>query len=210
MNRAAVILAFALVSVSALGIALFVPLSGKTGSKTLDNLMTAYNGESNARAKYLAYADKADREGYGKVASLFRAAAMSEEIHLNNHAVVIQAMGGTPRASIELPKIGTTRENLSDAKNGESYERQTMYPQFIAQAEKEKNANAVRTFTYSSNAEAQHAKLYGQALDNLKEWKTGKSEFSVCSVCGYTVESKPSFAVCPVCATPSKLYKSVT
>ncbi|MGC8491833.1 MAG: rubrerythrin family protein, partial [Syntrophobacteraceae bacterium] len=140
----------------------------------------------------------------------FRAAAISEEIHLNNHAAVIQAMGGTPRASIELPKIGTTRKNLTDAQKGESYERQTMYPQFIVQAEKEKNANAVRTFTYAQNAEAQHAKLYGQALDNMKEWKTGKAEFSVCPTCGYTVESKPAFALCPVCATPGRLYKSVT
>ncbi|MGC8494772.1 MAG: ferritin family protein, partial [Syntrophobacteraceae bacterium] len=73
MNRVAGILAFALVSVAALGIALFVPLSSKTESKTLDNLMTAYNGESNARARYLAYAKEADQEGYGKVASLFRA-----------------------------------------------------------------------------------------------------------------------------------------
>ena len=178
-------------------------------SKTLDNLMTAYNGESNAHAKYLAYAKKADQEGYGKVASLFRAAATAEEIHLKNHARVIETMGGTPKADIKLPEIKSTKENLEDAVKGENYERTTMYVEFIAQAEKEKNADAVLTFTYAKDAEAEHAKLYQEALNNLDQWKAPKTDFYVCPTCGYTVEGKPSFTSCPVCATPTSLYKVV-
>jgi len=179
-------------------------------NKTLEDLMTAYNGESNAHAKYLSYAKKADEEGYGKVASLFRAAAEAEEIHLKNHAEVIKGMGGTPQADIKLPELKSTKENLEDALKGETYERLTMYPEFIAQAKKDNNKAAVRTFTYAKFAEAEHAKLYKQALDNLESWKGAKADFYVCPTCGYTVEGKPSFEACPVCATPANDYMLVT
>jgi rubrerythrin len=183
--------------------------SGAAQNKTLDNLMAAYNGESNAHAKYLAYAEKADTEGYGKVASLFRAAASAEKIHLTNHARVIESMGGTPKADIKLPAVKSTKENLEDAVKGESYERSTMYPEFITQAEKENNADAVRTFTYAKAAEAEHAKLYQTALADLANWKVPKTNFYVCPTCGFTVEGKPSFAACPVCGTPAALYQVV-
>jgi rubrerythrin len=194
-----------------LSVALIIPVcssAAETGNKTLDNLIAAYNGESNAHAKYLAYAEKADQEGYGKVASLFRAAASAEEIHLTNHAQVIKAMGGTPKADIKLPEIKSTRENVEDGIKGESYEKTTMYPEFIAQAEREDNKDAVRTFSYAMDAEGEHAKLYKSALADLEQWKT-KADFYVCPTCGYTVEGKPGFASCPVCATPGKLYQAV-
>src|SRR5271157_4058600 len=79
---------------------------------TLDNLQAAYNGESNANARYLIFARKADEEGYGKVASLFRAAAKAEEIHANNHAAVIEKMGGVPVLNLEPTDVKSTRENL--------------------------------------------------------------------------------------------------
>jgi rubrerythrin len=191
-------------------LAMIIPApSGAAQNKTLDNLMAAYNGESNAHAKYLAYAEKADAEGYGKVASLFRAAASAEKIHLTNHARVIEGMGGTPKADIKLPAVKSTKENLEDAVKGESYERSTMYPEFITQAEKENNTDAILTFTYAKAAEAEHAKLYQMALADLAKWKAPKTNFYVCPICGYTVEGKPSFAACPVCATPATLYQAV-
>jgi rubrerythrin len=199
-----------LVSSVVLAVALMIPVhSGAAESKTLANLMTAYNGESNAHAKYLAYAEKADKEGYGKVASLFRAAASAEQIHLQNHAEVIRGMGGTPKADIKLPEIKSTKENLEDAVKGESYEKNTMYPTFIAEAQKENNKKAVRTFTYAKEAETKHAELYKEALGHLAQWKAPNAEFYVCPTCGYTVEGKPSFASCPVCSTPAKLYQRV-
>jgi len=178
--------------------------------KTLDNLMAAYNGESNAHAKYLEYAKKADSEGYAKVARLFRAAASAEKIHLTNHAQVIESMGGTPKADIQLPEIKTTAENLADAVKGETYERDIMYPGFIKEAQLEKNPDAVRTFTYAVDAEAEHAKLYQAALDDLANWKVADTDFYVCPVCGYTVENTPSFTSCPVCQTPASLYRKVS
>ena len=175
-------------------------------SKTLDNLQAAYNGESNANAKYLAYALKAEEEGYHKVARLFRAAASAEEVHLKNHANVIKGMGGTPEAHIKLPEIKSTRENLEDAIKGETYEKTIMYPEFLAQAEKEKNAAAVQTFTYAEEAEGEHAALYKKALSDLDNWKKADVYFYVCPECGYTVMGKPDFTYCPVCATPESDY----
>jgi len=177
--------------------------------QTLQNLQAAFNGESNAHAKYLAYAKKAEKEGYLKVASLFRAAAYAEEIHLNNHAKVIKEMGATPKAEIKLPTIHSTKENLADAIKGETYEQTVMYPGFISQAKKEKNSAAVETFSYAKAAEAEHAKLYQQALDNLESWKVAGVGFSVCPTCGFTVEGKPTFVDCPVCGAPGDKYKLI-
>ncbi len=175
-------------------------------NKTLDNLQAAYNGESNANAKYLAFAVKADEEGFHKVARLFRAAASAEEVHLKNHAEVIEGMGSTPMATIKLPQIKSTKENLQDAIKGETYEQTTMYPEFLSQAEKEKNPAAIQTFTYAQDAEGEHAKLYKKALSELANWKKADVNFYVCPICGYTVEGKPDFTYCPVCATPESDY----
>src|SRR5260370_5219664 len=101
---------------------------------TLENMQAAFNGESNAHIRYLAFAKHADNEGYGEVASLFRAAARAEEIHARNHAVVIKEMGAVPQAKIDSPEMKSTRENLEAAIKGESYERDTMYPAFLKQA----------------------------------------------------------------------------
>ena len=174
--------------------------------KTLENLQAAYNGESNANAKYLAYALQADKEGYHKVARLFRAAASAEAVHLKNHAEVIKGMGATPTADIKLPEVKSTKENLEDAIKGETYERIKMYPDFIAQAEKEDNADAVETFSFAKDAEEEHARLYTQALTNLDKWKEADMNFYVCPTCGYTVEGQPGFKDCPVCGMPESDY----
>jgi rubrerythrin len=175
----------------------------------LDNLMTAYNGESNAHARYEAFAKKADEEGHGPVASLFRAAARSEQVHVNNHAEVIKKMGGTPKADIKPPEVKSTKENLQAALAGETYERDTMYPDFLKLAKAKGNKDAVRTFNFSLQAETQHAKLYKEALDNLDHWKGAKKDFFVCPTCGYTVE-KITFEKCPVCSTPKDKYEKIS
>ncbi len=176
---------------------------------TLANLQTAFNGESNAHARYLAFAKKAEAEGYGEVASLFRAAAKAEEIHANNHAVVIKKLGGTPEAKIETPDVKSTKENLEAAIKGETYERDTMYPGFLKQAREARNTDAIQTFNFAKTAEAEHAKLYTKALKDLAKLKGTKAKnFYVCSVCGYTVE-KVDFAKCPSCFSPKEKYETV-
>lgn len=179
------------------------------GAATLDNLQAAFNGESNAHARYLAFAEHADSEGYGAVASLFRAAARAEEIHAAAHADVIRSLGGEPKATIEEPTIGTTAENLKAAIEGESYERDTMYPEFLAAARAEGQREAIQSFNYAKTAEAEHAKLYADALAKLETLK-GSSEVTywVCTVCGYTVP-KLDFSKCPSCFNPKDKYVAV-
>lgn len=209
MKNGNVQLRFALFLVIGFTLWMTVPESSSAGdvkAGTLENLQAAFNGESNAHAKYLAYSKKAEEEGYLKVAALFRAAAYAEEIHLNNHARVIKSMGASPKAEIKQPDVKSTEQNLADAIKGETYEQTVMYPGFIAQAQKEQNDEAIQTFNYAMAAEAEHAKLYKSALDNLTNWKVAGVGFAVCPICGYTVEGKPTFANCPVCGTPANDY----
>ena len=176
--------------------------------KTVENLQTAYNGESNANVKYLAFAKKADEEGYTKVASLFRAAARAEEIHKNNHSEVLKKMGAEPKAEIKPAEVKTTAENLKGSIEGETYERDKMYTDFLAEARSANNKDAVRTFNLAKTAEAEHAKLYTEALSNLEAWKGGKTTFLVCATCGFTTKDA-NIEKCPVDFTPKDKFLTI-
>lgn len=176
---------------------------------TIDNLQTAYNGESNARAKYLAFATQADKDGYPAVASLFRAAAEAEGIHASNHAVVIKKLGGTPSAKIETPPAKTTDENLRNAIEGETYEKDTMYPEFLKTARAAGMPDAVRTFNLALAAEVEHANLYTADLKELPALKGRAAvNYRVCPVCGFTT-AKTDLKNCPTCFTPSEKFRVV-
>jgi len=209
-NRKAVLLiavwSFAFVGWAAAG----DPVKASTESKTtLENLQAAYDGESNAAARYTAFATQADKEGYAPIASLFRAAARAEDIHANNHAEVIKKLGAEPKAAVKPPDVKSTKQNLEAAIAGESYERDTMYPEFLAQAAKERNKDAIRTFNFAMTAEAEHARLYAEALNNLDKWKgSDKRDFFVCTVCGYTTV-KIDFEKCPSCFNHKDVYVKV-
>ncbi len=161
-------------------------------SKTEKNLKDAFAGESQANRKYLAFAQKAQTEGYPQVAKLFRAAAEAETVHAHTHLRTLKG-------------VKSTLENLH---GGETYEFQSMYPPMIAEAKAEGNEAAVRTFTYANEVEKVHAALYQKAIDNL-----GKAEadvdYYVCSVCGYTCE-KEAPEECPVCKAKKKAFMKVT
>jgi rubrerythrin len=184
-------------------------LMAVAATTTLDNLQTAYNGESNAHARYVAFASKADAEGYAQAAALFRAAARAEEIHAANHAVVIKKMGGTPTAKLEKPVVKSTKDNLEAAIKGETYERDIMYPEFLKEARASRNTDAIQTFNYAKTAEAEHAKLYGDALNNLDKMRAKGVVYYVCTVCGNTTE-KLDFAKCPSCFNSKDKYVAVS
>lgn len=178
-------------------------------ASTLDNLQAAYDGESNASAKYAAFAKKADEEGYGQVASLFRAASRAEQIHAATHAGVIRKLGGTPKADVKAAEVKTTKENLQAAVAGESYERDTMYPEFLAKAKKDANKDAIETFNFARSAEAEHAKMYSEALAKLDSLKGSKAvAYYVCTVCGYTT-ARLDFQKCVVCFSSKDKYTKV-
>jgi len=184
------------------------PVTEAPAESTLANLQAAYNGESNAKAKYEAFAKKADEEGYAAVAVLFRAAATAEGVHLASHAKVIKDLKAEPTAVLVAPEVKSTKENLAAAVAGESYENQTMYPQFIKLAKKQAHTRAVQSFTRAMKVEAAHAALYKEALANLEQWKKADKVFLVCPVCGFTTDVM-TLKKCPICAEPRKKFSEV-
>jgi len=162
-------------------------------SKTEKDLREAFAGESQANRKYLAFAKKAEQEGYKQIARLFRAAAEAETIHAHNH---LKELGG----------IRTTKENLEEAINGESYEFQQMYPGMIRDAEEENIKGALRSFKFANEVEKVHAALYRRALDEIGS--NADTEYYVCQICGHTAENAPPDK-CPVCSAGKNAYKKI-
>lgn len=200
------ILSFALLATAST----LLPASEPSAAKsTLDNLQASFNGESNAHATYLAYSEKAKSEGLKKTANLFAAAARAEEIHAANHAKVIRSMGGNPKSDIQKPQLASSRDNLQAALKGETYERDVMYPGFLAQARKEGNVEAIQTLNLARNAEIEHAKLYKQALDEFDGWKGSIANFYVCPVCGWTSMTLPAER-CPSSFTPKGRFQTIS
>jgi rubrerythrin len=162
---------------------------------TLQNLQTAFAGESQANRKYLAFAKKAEQEGYPQIARLFRAAAHGETIHALNH---LAAMDG----------IGTTEENLKEAFGGETYEFESMYPPMMETATAEANKQAFRTFRMANEVEKIHAGMYQEALELLSsEMET--YGYYVCPVCGY-LHARCAPDRCPVCNNPGKNFELIS
>ena len=165
-------------------------------SKTKDNLKAAFAGESEANRKYLAFAKKADEEGYPQIAKLFRAAAAAETVHAHNH---LRIMGG----------IKSTAENLQEAIEGETYEFKQMYPEFLKDAAEEGDNMASWSFNIANEVEKIHAGLYKKAAESLKKSQDAPHvDYYVCKVCGNTVEGAPPDR-CPICNAPAKSFNKV-
>ncbi len=162
-------------------------------SKTEQNLMDAFAGESQANRKYLAYAKQADKEGFAQIARLFRAAAEAETVHAHAH---LRTLG----------KVKTTADNLKDAIAGETHEFKSMYPAMIADAQAEGNKAGERTLSYANEVEKVHATLYEKALEKMGGLE--KADYYVCSVCGYTCENEPP-GTCPVCGSPASVFSKI-
>jgi len=182
-----------------------MPGIATANESTVKNLLAAYEGESNASAKYTAFSAKADAEGYHGAASLFRACARAEAIHAANHARVIKALGGEASYTLHHIDVKGTLDNLKTALAGELYEVNTMYPEFLEEARAQGNRAAVRTFDDAMEAEKTHARLYSEAIALVEaakkdSWAVAARDFYVCPVCGYTSESPDEHERCPVCS----------
>jgi len=163
-------------------------------SKTIENLMTAFAGESQANRKYLAFARKADQEGHRQAAKLFRAAAHAETIHALNH---LKAAG----------EIKSTTENLQAAIGGENYEANAMYPPMLAEANASGEKVAARSFEWALEVEKIHEALYRKAAETIGK-ETPDVDYYVCPVCGFTHEG-PLVGKCPVCGAPGEKFERV-
>lgn len=179
----------------------------KPEATTLENLQTAFNGESNAKVKYEAFAAKAQTEGYLGAAGLFKAAALAESIHAAKHAKAIEALGGVPKTEVKKPVVKGTKANLKEALNGENHESKKMYPAFVKKAEADGNQQALYSFKGAMAAEKGHAEMFSQALAKLGDWKA-KKKFIVCQTCGYTTMDL-TLKTCPVCSQPRAQFTEI-
>jgi rubrerythrin len=165
-------------------------------SKSIENLKTAFAGESQANRKYLAFAKKADSEGFPQIARLFRAAAAAETVHALSH---FRAMDG----------VKNTAENLEAAIGGENYEVVSMYPPMLAEAEAEGDKRAAASFKYALAVEKIHEALYRKAAQVFSKGKDlPETEYYICPICGFTHEGKPTDR-CPVCNTSADKFEKI-
>ena len=164
--------------------------------KTVDNLKNAIAGESQANRRYLAFARKADEDGFSQVAKLFRAAAEAETVHALNHLRI-------------AGDVRSTAENLEGAVAGETFEYKKMYPEYIAAAKQEKNQQATWSFDVANRVEEVHAGLFSNAVQALKNKKElAQVDYYVCRTCGNTVEGEAP-EKCPICGSPkSRFFKA--
>jgi len=160
------------------------------------NLKDAFAGESQANRMYLAFAKKAESDGFPQIAKLFRAAAAAETVHAHAH---FRVMGG----------VKSTAENIQAAINGEGYEFREMYPAFLKEAEAENNTAAAISFRNALTVEKIHHDLYSAALASLKSGKdlAGQDIF-ICDVCGNTVYGQAP-EKCPICGAPKTKFTKV-
>ncbi|MDP4175331.1 MAG: ferritin family protein [Bacteroidota bacterium] len=179
-------------------------------AKTIDNLKEAFKGESTASAKYAAYAKKAKQEGHNNIALLFEAASKSESIHANNHKAALQELGVKTDKVDPKFDVKSTKDNLQDAINGESYEVSTMYPEFLKTAN-DANVNiATISFNYAFQTEKKHKELYKNALNQLNNSNENSlaKQYSVCTTCGNTYDG-PAPNRCGISMTPKDRFVTI-
>lgn len=169
------------------------------GSKTEQNLMTAFAGESQARNKYTFYASKAKKDGYEQIAAIFEETAQNEKEHAKIWFKLLH--------NNEVP---STVENLLDAANGENYEWTDMYDGFAKTAEEEGFDHIAFLFREVGKIEKEHEERYRKLLQNVEDklvfTKDGDSIWQ-CRNCGHIVIGKSAPEVCPVCNHPQSFFE---
>lgn len=169
------------------------------GSKTEQNLMAAFAGESQARNKYTYFASKARKDGYVQIASIFEETAGNEKEHAKMWYKLLN--GG---------EIGSTIENLKEAADGENFEWTDMYAKFAEEAEKEGFKEIARLFRGVGAIEKEHEERYRKLLDNIEGdlvfTKDGDAVWQ-CANCGHICVGKKAPKICPVCAHPQSYFQ---
>lgn len=180
----------------------------------IQDLLIAFEDETNAQAKYLAFAEKADQEQLHGAASLCRAAARAEHFHAASHARAIKQLGVKPWCSMHKVEVRGTLDNMLDALAGEQHEIDDMYPVALNEAKKHSNRAVIRTFAGAMEAEKAHARLYAEAVALLEtgkmdSWIGAAREFFVCPACGNTVKTIEVDELCPVCRGSQERFEAV-
>lgn len=169
------------------------------GSKTEQNLMSAFAGESQARNKYTYFASQARKEGYEQIASIFEETANNEKEHAKLWFKELN--GGS---------VPSTLDNLNDAANGENYEYTTMYSDFAKEAREEGFDRIADLFERVGEIEKEHENRYRKLIDNIENELVFSGEGDtiwICRNCGHVVIGKKAPLVCPVCAHKQSFFE---
>jgi rubrerythrin len=183
------------------------------GSKTAENLMKAFAGESQAKNRYTFYAKEAAKEGFEQIAEIFRETADNEEMHAKLYFKHLVANLGKDAVEINAMypvALGKTAENLQSAAEGEHEEWTALYPQFGKIAEEEGFPDIAKTFYNIAKVEEKHEIRYKKLLENVKNGKVFKKDAKVfwkCRRCGAIFESRVAPAKCPVCDHPQAYFE---
>lgn len=167
------------------------------GTKTENNLLAAFAGESQARNKYTYFASKAKKDGYEQIAALFTETANNEKEHAK---IWFKLLGG----------ISSTEDNLAAAAGGENYEWNDMYPTFAKEAREEGFDYIANLFEMVAAIEKEHEERYRKLLDNIQKEQVFSKDGDViwqCSNCGHIMIGKKAPQICPVCAHPQAYFQ---
>jgi rubrerythrin len=182
------------------------------GTKTEKNLLAAFAGESQARNRYTYFTSKAKKEGFEQIAALFLETADHEKEHAKRFFKFLE--GGDVEITAAYPAgiIGTTKENLKAAADGEQHEHAKLYPEFAAVAKDEGFPEVAAAFRAIALVEKQHEARYRRLLKNVDEGTVFKKEQPVrwkCRNCGYIHEGKTPPPKCPACEHPDSYFEVV-
>lgn len=175
------------------------------GSKTEQNLLKSFAGESQARNRYDMFAKAARKEGFEQIANIFEETALQEKEHAKRFFKFLEGGMVEITASYPAGKIGTTMENLKASAEGEHEEWADLYPQFATVAAEEGFAEIATAFKMIAKVEAEHERRYLKLLQNISEDKVFIKDGKVwwkCLKCGYVYEAVKAFETCPVCLHP--------
>ncbi|MGV8095525.1 MAG: rubrerythrin [Mangrovibacterium sp.] len=180
------------------------------GTKTEQNLLKAFAGESQAKNRYEFFAKKAREEGLEQIAALFEETALNEQAHANRFFNFLEGGMVEITASYPAGKVGTTLENLEAAAEGENEEWSVLYPEFARVAEEEGFTNIGVVFKTIAKIEKHHEERYRTLYKNLEEGKVFEREGKVvwkCRVCGLLHESKRPPKKCPACEADQAFFE---
>ena len=176
---------------------------------TLKNLIAAYNSDLFASDKYLAFAVKADEEGYFKVGQLFRASANSALVRAQLNAKLITQQGGTPKLNKNSYALRITKANLHAAIETERLNIDKYYPEYLDRSKIDNLDSIFVSFAQAIKVKKHGRSLYEKALNNLDYWRTASKGFFVCQDCGNMAENL-DYKECPVCGCDLSRYKNIT
>jgi len=175
------------------------------GTKTEQNLLKSFAGESQARNRYEFFASVARKEGFEQIADIFQETALQEKQHAKRFFKFLEGGMTEITASYPAGKIGSTKENLKAAAEGEHEEWADLYPHFAEVAKAEGFLEVATAFKMIAKVEAEHERRYLKLLQNVSEDKVFIKEGKVwwkCIKCGYVYESAKALETCPACLHP--------